>query len=125
MAPPLVTGFGVIAIYVTDLFRARAFYVDALGLRVEGERDARVLLRAGDVRVYLESSRPRPALPDADNERATVVPCFLADGVLDAERRLREAGFVVVQPTVVHADDFAALRVSDPDGNVVELAGTP
>ena len=125
MAAPLVTGFGVIAIYVTDLFRARAFYVDALGLRVEGERDARVLLRAGDVRVYLESSRPLAAQADPGNERASVVPCFLADGVLEAERRLREAGFVIVQPTVVHADDFAALRVADPDGNIVELAGKP
>ena len=52
-----VTGLQVVAIYVSELERARAFYCGHLGFRQTGEMPPGIMLDAGGTTVYLEAGR--------------------------------------------------------------------
>lgn len=85
-ADTTLRGSSLIAtIPVRDLARAKAFYVDVLGLELDAESDAGVLCRAGDGRVLLyHSTAPPPehTLAGFEVERLEpVVAGLLAHGV--------------------------------------------
>jgi len=118
-----VTGLNVIAVYVSDLDRAKAFYVDRLGFEVSEDHGPGVLLSAGDVTLYLEGGRaPDVAPPTTQPE---VSPCFAVESVRRAYENLKAAGVTVVTDYVKYAPTYALFRVADPDGNLIEFAGTP
>ena len=124
MSTITVTGLNVLAIYVSDLERARHFYIEHLGLEPGDAMPPGVLLRAGTVTVYLEGGRTPRTSPGV--QAPTVSACFaVAEGVREAHARLQAAGVVIVEPYQEFGPTFAMCRCADPDGNVIELAGSP
>jgi catechol 2,3-dioxygenase-like lactoylglutathione lyase family enzyme len=122
-ASPLVTDVAVVAIYVRDLEMALEFYRDRLGLPVLGPMDPGVLLKAGSLTLYLEGGRQVLAPPGL--EGCTTSLCLSGPSIRRIWNRLQDLGVPVVEPWLQHGEDFAMFRVEDPDGNVVEFAGTP
>lgn len=119
----LVTGLQVIAIYVTDLARARGFYEGILGFQESGTMPPGVVLASGDVTLYLEPGRkPRE---DDPATRPVVAPVFAAASVLAVRDRLRDAGVPMLGDLQHPGPEFAFFQCLDPDGNVIEFAGTP
>ena len=59
----LVTGLQVIAVYVSDLDRARGFYEGLLGFRETGAMPPGVVVSSGGVSLYLEPGRTNVAPP--------------------------------------------------------------
>jgi catechol 2,3-dioxygenase-like lactoylglutathione lyase family enzyme len=123
MSEGTVDGLAVVAIYVADLERAASFYVDVLGLVPAGDMPPGRLLKAGDAVVYLEGGRRGRA--GAGLQAPTVSACFRAPSVKACWERLCEANAPVVEEYRELGPGFAMLRVEDPDGNVVEVAGEP
>lgn len=123
MSSPLVTGLAVLAVYVTDLERARRFYVDVLGFQQAGGMSPGILLQAGDVTLYLEGGREPSPAPGTTG--TTTSACFYTGSVREAWARIQELGLPVVEPYTEHAPTFAMFRIADPDGNVIELVGKP
>jgi catechol 2,3-dioxygenase-like lactoylglutathione lyase family enzyme len=120
---PLVTGFQTAAVYVTDLERARSFYVDTLGLEDRGEMAPGRLLGVGEFSLYLEGGRRERQ--GAGMSMPTVSLCFDASSIRSAFDTLRDAGAPVVEEYREYSPEFAMFRIADPDGNVVEFAGRP
>lgn len=52
-------------------------------------------------------------------------PCFATDGVKAAYQSLKAAGVRIVGEYQEFGPQFAFFRVSDPDGNLIEIAGAP
>ena len=53
MATVQTTGIEVVAIYVTELERAKAFYTEQLGMTLGDAMPPGVMLKAGDDSIYL------------------------------------------------------------------------
>jgi catechol 2,3-dioxygenase-like lactoylglutathione lyase family enzyme len=124
MATVTVSGLNVLAIYVSDLERAVAFYVDQLGFERKEPMPPGLLLQAGELTVYLEGERQER--PGPGIQEVGISACFaIAGGVRAAHDRLQAAGVTIVEPYQEFAPTFGMCRIADPDGNVLELAGTP
>jgi Predicted enzyme related to lactoylglutathione lyase len=122
-----ITGYGHVAIKVTDLDRSLAFYRDRLGfpemLRLTNADGSTwlVYLRITDDH-YLE------IFPGAENDRA---PGWNANGVnhicftiddLDATvARIEAAGIALTSPVKPGLDGNRQAWIEDPDGNRIEL----
>lgn len=120
---PMVSDVAVVAIYVRNLELALEFYRDRLGLPVLGPMDPGVLLKAGSLTLYLEGGRQILAPPGL--EGCTTSLCLSGPSIRRIWEHLQSCGVPVVEPWLQHGEDFAMFRVEDPDGNVVEFAGTP
>lgn len=118
-----VTGLNVISIYVSDLERAEAFYRDHLGFEKADDMPPGVVMKAGDVILYLEGSRQ--AQPDRGHTGSEFAICFACDSVRTASEELRKAGVTFVSDYEEHAPTFAFFQIEDADGNVIEFAGAP
>lgn len=123
MATVMVKDLGVLAVYVTDLARSEAFYRDHLGFERAGDMEPGVLLRAGSVALYIEACRlnGRGGLSDTSE----FCPCFETGGVRASYEALRDAGVSIDSEYREYGPGFALFRISDPDGNLIEFAGTP
>ncbi len=119
----IVNSVQVVAIYVSDLERALAFYRDTLGLQEGGEMAPGRLLQAGETTVYIEGGRV-PAEPAGLKHPACSV-CFGAESLRAAWEHLQAKQVPVIEAFQQMGQDFAFFRVADPDGNVVEFAGKP
>ncbi len=113
----------VIALYVTDLDEALSFYVELLGMERQGDMDPGVLLKAGDLTIYLEGGRKLPFEPAL--ERAGCAPCFGTASVRATFAHFVGLGIEVVQPYQEFSEEFSMFRITDPAGNVLEIAGKP
>ena len=120
-----VNDLNTLAVYVTDLERAQAFYVEQLGFQPCDQMPPGILLKAGEVTLYLEGGRkPRSSSPLSESE---ISFCLGTAGgsVKDAHEKLKAAGVAIVKDYQEFAPTFAMFRIADPDGNVIELAGKP
>jgi predicted enzyme related to lactoylglutathione lyase len=125
MATVEVNDLNTLAVYVTDLERAQAFYVEQLGFQPCDQMPPGVLLKAGEVTLYLEGGRkPKSSSPLSESEVSFCLQTA-AGGVKNAYEKLRSAGVAVVKDYQEFAPTFAAFRIADPDGNVIEFAGQP
>ena len=104
MATVNVTGLNVLAIYATDLERAKAFYTNHLGFEPCGDHPPGVLLRAGTVTIYLEGGHKRPA--SQDPKSIAITPCFATKSVKATFGQLKAAGVQIVQ----EYQEFAPVR---------------
>ena len=98
---------------VSDLDRAIAFYVGALGLQETDRTDGLAWLRTGDgVEVMLHERRPEPS-------DTAVAAGFATVGLEDAVDRCVGAGGVVVDEVETRpwGERMAVLR--DPDGHLL------
>ena len=122
-----LTAVDHVALWVSDLEKAKAFYVDALGFTVESEHkrperdDAILNLRMGEIRLELfcgGAHPPRASWPEALGLRHLA---FRVASIDAAVRALQEKG---LKPEPVRTDPFTGTRmtfVSDPDGQPIEL----
>ena len=120
---PLVLGVNVVAIYVSDLDRAKHFYTQILGLQESNDMPPGILLSAGDFTIYLEGGRKGNHEPGMTLN--TVSPCFSSASIRNAYNVLKEQGIHIVEDYVEYTPQFAMFRCADPDGNVLEFAGMP
>ena len=119
-----IDGFESLILFVADLEMARAFYVDALGLRVLFEDDIVIVVGGATGRVVLHRN-------DRGHDERGIFPAgtavggaavrFFVDDPDACEREAAERGLPVVWPT----QDAAwgrFLVLADPDGRSVVLA---
>lgn len=117
-----------VALIVSDLERAKRFYVDALGLTVAAEhhrveRDSwKVDLALPDgtqLEVFtFPGSPPRPTRPEAQGLRHLA---FAVDDVAAAHAELAARGY---EPEPLRVDEYTGRMfcfVADPDGQPIEL----
>jgi len=116
----LVNGVAQVALTVTDLARAGAFYADALGLKPLFAVPGISFLDAGGVRVML-SAHGKPS-----GDRGTLV-YFKVDDLDDAHRTLLARGVHFEQaPHPVGRTPTSEVLLAfcnDPDGNMIGLMG--
>jgi len=118
-----VKDLNVLAIYVTDLARSEAFYRDHLGFEKCEDMEPGILMKAREVTLYLEAGREKER-----DEKATTAefsPCFATDSVKGSYEALKAAGVAISGEYREFAPTYAFFRISDPDGNLIEFAGTP
>ena len=123
-APVTVVGYSHIAIAVTDLEAARAFYIDLLGFVDLPRPDLGVpgmWLRVGDLQLHFIETDTMPVPGPGFPHFALHVPREVWDETMTA---LDEAGVTFIsRPSTRH--DFGvpvqAAFVADPAGNVVEF----
>lgn len=117
-----VKGLNVIAVYVSDLERAKNFYSNELGFVQTQELPPGLLLSAGDITIYLEAGR------SAKNDILKVTefsPCFETESVKGSYEALKESGVKIISGYEEYGPEFALFRIADPDGNLIEFAGKP
>ncbi len=118
-----VTGVQVVATYVSDLERAKTFYSEQLGFSEAAPMPPGVLLKAGELSLYLEGGRaPREA---ASRGQAEVAAVLEVASVKAAAEALEAGGVRIVTPYQEFGPEFGMFQISDPDGNLVEFAGKP
>lgn len=114
-----------VAVYVTDLARARRFYPEVLGFQVRVEVHPGLCFLAapnGNIDVYLEAGM-KPATTDHQTAR---LGFFLkTEGrASDAFARLKAAGVRLLQDAPEEVGDgILCFQFLDPDGNVLEACG--
>ena len=123
MSTAKVLGLNVVAVYVTDVQHSRAFYMEQLGFEEGEEMSPGILLRAGDVTLYLEGGRR--ARESKVRRFPEVSPCFAVDGVRESYEALKNSGVGIVEGYQEFAPTFALFKIADPDGNFIEIAGEP
>lgn len=111
-------------LYVEDVERAAAWYVDVLGLeRVAGSPPRDVFLKAGDTMLLLFQPEETTKTADVPSHGARGVQ-HIALGVEDVEpwrERLADRGVMITAEASFGAGH--SLYFDDLDGNVVELVG--
>jgi predicted enzyme related to lactoylglutathione lyase len=116
-----------LAVYVTDLGRAKEFYGRVLGFEVEADLGPTLCFlrsRTGGIHLYLEGGM-KPGREERDRSRLGFF--------LQAERpasetlaELRRAGVRILQeaPEPVD-DDTVCFQIADPDGNIIDVCCRP
>ena len=123
LRPPSHLGLHHVALRVSDLGKARHFYVDLLGYEVEWEPD--------EESVYLTSGADNLALHlgtiGDDNQRLDHLGIIVgsANGVQQWEDFLREHGVTIAQATKTHRDGATSCYVRDPVGTLVQFIHHP
>ena len=133
MSTPNILGLDHVVLRVTDLDRARDFYCDVLGCRVEVfQRKIGLLqLRAGDSLIDLvpvDGQLGRMGGAPPDTEGRNMDHFCLRVGPFDSEAILAHLRTHGVDPGKVEQRYGAegmgpSIYLRDPDGNVVELKG--
>lgn len=114
-----------LAVYVTDMARARRFYTEVLGFRVQADVHPGLCFLAsqdGGISIYLEAGM-KPTSVDSGTARLSF---FLETEGTAAETfaRLQAAGARLLQdaPEDVGDGNFC-FQFLDPDGNILEACG--
>jgi catechol 2,3-dioxygenase-like lactoylglutathione lyase family enzyme len=123
MSTVTVTGLNVIAVFVTDLAASEAFYRDRFGFEKTADMEPGILMRAGDVTLYMEPGRAPKA--SGSTRTAECAPCFAVESVRSAWEALVAADVEVVCAYQEFSPEFGFFQVADPDGNLIEFAGKP
>ena len=122
MAVTHVKDMQVLSIYVKSLEISEAFYHEYLGFKRFQDMDPGILMRAGAVTLYMEESRK----PDGPSTKPFgFSPCFETESIKASFASLREAGVEIETEYQEFGPQFAFFRILDPDGNLIELAGSP
>lgn len=123
MSKVKVREINVLAVYVSDLEKAKAFYIEQLGFEECEEISPGILLRSGDVTLYMEAGRKKRK--SESREFSEFSPCFATDSVKQTFEVLKSSGVKVVEEYLEFAPTFALFKIIDPDGNLIEIAGKP
>lgn len=124
MATVQVTDLCVVTAYVTDLDRSKAFYAKHFGFKEGNAMPPGVIMRAGNVALYLEGGRYRRE-SDASQETALGFTFSLREGLKEAYQKLQQTDVDMVGTFQECSPSFAFFQIADPDGNIIELAGKP
>lgn len=109
-----------IILRVSDIERARAFWVDRVGLRMRAGSGEFLFLDAGPVDLILNHD-------DADPGHSLTEIVFETDDLMSAYESLRQRGVeFMVEPRAVTSDgdrDLFAAHFRDPDGHLASITG--
>jgi catechol 2,3-dioxygenase-like lactoylglutathione lyase family enzyme len=118
---------GCLAVYVTDMERAKKFYTEVLRFDVRVDLGPSLCFlrsKSGEIDVYLESGH-KPGSVDNQTSRLSF---FLESEKTASETyaALKGAGVKLFgdAPDLV-SDDTATFQFADPDGNILEVSGKP
>ena len=126
MGEAMIQGLGYLAVEVSDLDAARAFYTDGLGLEPRGldrwpGTGASAHLSAGTQHLFLVENRDKAAASDGGVHQAYRVPLAGREALV---RRLDALGFTVARYSEERpAEAGDNFYVHDPSGNRVQLVG--
>jgi catechol 2,3-dioxygenase-like lactoylglutathione lyase family enzyme len=102
---------------VPDIGEARAFYVDYLGLSVEGFNLGWVAnFRSPDGRAVVQL-----VTRDATAPHDSVISVAVGDGVEEAYNEAKRRGFEIVHPLTTEPWGIRRFFVRAPDGNVINI----
>jgi catechol 2,3-dioxygenase-like lactoylglutathione lyase family enzyme len=108
-----VKGLAYLSMYVEDLSASRRFYAELLGLDVAEEGDWGIVVRTGDVGVFLHTRSGQPM--------QHIELTFDVDDADAAVEALRGQDVPVVDEPSDRAWGDRDGAVTDPDGNVIYL----
>jgi predicted enzyme related to lactoylglutathione lyase len=114
-----------LAIYVTDMGRAKKFYTEILGFQVSAELGPNLCFlesASGDIHIYLEGGNK----PTSIDKKTSRLSFFLqaAKSAPETYAVLKKAGVKLLQdaPEFV-GDGTLCFQFEDPDGNIINVAG--
>lgn len=116
-----------LAVYVTDMKRAKRFYTEILGLEVSADLGPNLCFlksRSGNIHIYMEGSSKSTSI---DNQTSRLSFFLQAENsAFETYAALEAAGVKLLQeaPELV-GDDTACFQFEDPDGNIIEVSGKP
>ena len=116
---------GALAIYVTDLKKAKNFYSEILGFEISADLNPNLSFlrsKSGHINIYMEGDK-KQALT---NNQTCRLSFFLQAEKSASETYacLKAAGVKLLQdaPEPV-GDETACFQFEDPDGNIIEVSG--
>jgi predicted enzyme related to lactoylglutathione lyase len=116
-----------LAIYVTDLKKAKRFYIDILGFELTANLGPKLCFlksKSGEINIYMEGGKKPTSI---DNQTSRLSFFLQADNsASETYASLKAAGVKLLQraPELV-GDGTACFQFEDPDGNIIEVAGKP
>jgi len=117
---PSLSKIAQIAVQTADLGRAKAFYADALGLKLMFEAGGMAFFDAGGVRLLVG-----PMFKDTPPSGDVVI--YFDAGDWGATERALESRGVKLEPALVvqraEGREHALRRFKDPDGNQLAIIG--
>ena len=121
-----ISGFSHVAIRVTDLQRARRFYVDLLGLPVALEREGVVLVKTGSGLLGIRGDAAGAKAGDRFDPHRVGLDhvSFAVDTVESLERMKRDLDAAGIPNDGIHDEpalNAKGLVFYDPDGIAIEL----
>jgi catechol 2,3-dioxygenase-like lactoylglutathione lyase family enzyme len=121
-----IAGFSHVAIRVTDLERARRFYVDVLGLPVALELEGVVLVKVGNALMGIRGDAPETERDDRFDPHRVGLDhvSFAVETVEQLERLKRDLDAAQVRNDGIHDEpalNAKGLVFYDPDGIAMEL----
>ena len=115
-----------LAIYVSDMDKAKKFYTNTLGFEVSSDLGPNLCFlrsRNGSINIYLEAGMKQS---NVDNQTSRLAFFLQAEETASkAFEALKSAGVTIIQdrPEQV-SDDIACFQFLDPDGNIIEVEGS-
>jgi predicted enzyme related to lactoylglutathione lyase len=114
-----------LAIYVTNMGRAKKFYTEILGFKVSAEIEPNLCFlesESGNIHIYLQGGNKTTPI-----DRKTCRLSFFLQAEKSASETyalLKSAGVKLLQtaPELV-GDNTSRFQFQDPDGNIIEIAG--
>jgi len=125
MEPLPLRGLRHLALKVSDMKRARAFYEGLLGMRVVWEPDPdNVYLSSGCDNLALHRVAHRVEKPDSVLDHLGFLVEKM-DQVPEIQRQVENEGIRIVHPFRIHRDGSASFYMADPEGNVIQILYEP
>lgn len=115
-----------LAVYTTDMKRAKKFYIEILGFETFSEATPQLCFlksKSGEINIYLAGGY-KPASTDNKISRLSF---FLKPekSAPETYALLKAAGVKLLQKTPEFVgDNTYCFQFEDPDGNVIEVAGS-
>ena len=114
-----------LAIYVTDMGRAKKFYTEILDFQVSAELGPNLCFlesASGDIHIYLEGGNK----PTSIDKMTSRLSFFLQaeKSASETYTLLKDAGIKFLQTVPQFVGDGAScFQFEDPDGNIIDIAG--
>jgi catechol 2,3-dioxygenase-like lactoylglutathione lyase family enzyme len=118
-------GILTVAIYVTDMARAKKFYTETLGFEQGWDVHENLsFLKVGNTHVYLEAGYE----PSEITDKSARLSFFLEaeKSVKEVFEVLKAKGVNIIQDAPEQVgDEVWWFQFRDPDGNILEVSGKP
>jgi predicted enzyme related to lactoylglutathione lyase len=122
--PKQLRSIAVIGIYVSDLQKAKNFYINDLGFNDKGDMGSGCMLEVGEMSFYLEPGRKK-RIENQQLKDADITVCFNVESVKKTCEEFEKRQIPIVSKYVEYSPEYAMFMISDPDGNIFEIAGNP
>lgn len=116
-----------LAIYVSDMEKAKKFYTEILGFEVSTQLSPNLCFlesKSGQIHIYLEGGNK----PTSIDNRTIRLSFFLQaeKSASETYSALKTASVKILQEAPEQVgDDTSCFQFEDPDGNIIEVAGKP